>query len=103
MENIKRRNSKMASKRGVHQHFDKKLKAGVKWLDGLSYVKKVILGVCEGARHAYAPGTMRFQLKTRSGVKLRAFSDNGVADVYIVLDSGYYDEFLLKLLERWPM
>lgn len=90
-------------KKGSHKSVDKELRPSIQWLESLPYVRKVVLGLCESARHAYKPGTLRYQMDAPGGVKVKAYGGNGVIDVYVKVSLENKEEFQGKLLERWTV
>lgn len=90
-------------KRGSHKSVDKELKPSIQWLESLPCVHKVVLGLCESARHAYKPGTLRYQMDAPGGVKVKAYGGNGVIDVYVKVSEEDKDDFQDKLLGRWTV
>jgi hypothetical protein len=90
------------NKKGKHQTVDKELKPSISWLESQSCVTKVVLGLCESARHAYTPGTLRFQMDSPGGVKLKAYGGNGVIDLYIKVAAEDKEDLLKRIADRWP-
>jgi hypothetical protein len=89
------------SKKGKHKTIDKELKPSVSWLESLPYVKKVVLGIAESARHKYSPGTLKYQFDQPGGVKIKAYGGKGVMDLYVKITPEHKPEFLKRLSERW--
>lgn len=85
--------------KGPHHHFGKELKRSLKWLESLACVSKITMGSAEGARHAYTPGHMKYQMDTVTGAKLIAYSGNGVVNIFVSLSDRL--EFKSKLEERF--
>jgi hypothetical protein len=90
------------NKKGKHQTVDKELKPSISWLESQDCVAKVVLGLCESARHAYTPGTLRFQMDAPGGVKLKAYGGNGVIDLYVKVCEDDKEGLLEKIAARWP-
>ncbi len=44
---------------------------------------KVIMGRAEGARHKYAPGTVRLSKDLDGGVEVKAYDGNGIRKIFI--------------------
>ena len=94
----------MKSKKGKHKTVDKELKPSIAWLESINYVEKVILGLCESARHKYKPGTLRYQMDLVGGLSLKAYGGRGVMNVHVKIDKAKYKEDLLaKLKKRWDV
>lgn len=89
-------------KKGKHKSVDKELKPTMSWLQGLEIVEKVVLGFCESARHAYAPGTLRYRGDSPGGIKINAYGGNGVIDVYVKVSDENKPLLLEKISDRWP-
>lgn len=89
------------SKKGKHKSVDRELKQSIAWLESLPYTTRVILGLSESARHAYKPGTLRYQIDAAGGVKLKAYGGKGVMDIYVKIDDEYKEELLSQLEERF--
>lgn len=90
------------NKKGKHQSVDKELKPSIAWLESQDCVAKVVLGLCECARHAYKPGTLRFQMDAAGGIKIKAYGGNGVIDIYVKVDDEAKGDLLAKIKSRWP-
>lgn len=88
-------------KRGKHRSVDKELKLSIAWLESLRYTERVILGLCESARHAYKPGTLRYQMDVLGGVKIKAYGGKGVIDIFVKINDENKPELLRKLKEKW--
>ncbi len=91
----------MGNKRGKHKSIDSELKPSVKWLESLPYVKKVVLGIAESARHRYSPGTLKYQSDQPGGIKIKAYGGNGVMDLYVKVTPKDKKELLQRLSDRW--
>lgn len=89
------------SKKGKHKTVDKELKQSVGWLEAQDSVTKVVLGLCESARHTYTPGTIRYQMDAPGGVKLKAYGGTGVMDLYVKVSDEEKPELLTKISKRW--
>lgn len=71
---------------GRHTSLDKHVKRSVAWIEAIPAVTKVVLGFSESCRHRYAPGHIRFKMNVRGGIKVNAYSGNGVTDIFIKID-----------------
>ena len=91
------------NKRGKHRSVDAELKPSLAWLESLPYVTKVVLGLCESARHAYKPGTLRYQMDAKGGIKIKAYGGNGVIDIYVKVSSEDKETLLAKMKDRWQV
>ena len=72
--------------RGRHTSLDKHLKPSVHWIESIPEVTKVVLGFSENCRHKYSPGCIRFKQDVAGGIKVNAYSGNGVIDIYIKIE-----------------
>ena len=88
-------------KRGQHTSVSRELKQAIKWLESLPYVTKVVFGRCEGCRHAYSPGTIRYSGDAPGGIKIKAYSGNGVMDIYAKVDAAHKDTLIKLMQERF--
>ena len=73
-------------KKGKHTSLDKAMKPSIRWLENMSCITKVVLGISESCRHKYAPGTLRFKMDVDGGIKLNGYSGLGVTDIFIKID-----------------
>jgi hypothetical protein len=89
------------SKRGKHKSVDKELKPSLIWLESLPEVSKVVLGLCECARHAYAPGTLRYQKDVAGGIRIIAYGGNGIIDLYVKVAEESRADLISKIKDRW--
>lgn len=89
-------------KRGRHNNLSKEIKPSVLWIESLAFVKKVILGPCEAARHSFTPGFIRFQMDWLGGLKLIAYTGNGVMKLFIQIEDKYKPELIQLIKNRWP-
>ncbi|MCS5710776.1 hypothetical protein [Candidatus Berkiella aquae] len=71
---------------GRHQSLDSHVKKNLEWLKGVPGVSKVIIGISESCRHRFPPGFIRFKQDVEGGIKINAYSGNGVTDLFIKID-----------------
>ncbi len=71
---------------GRHTSLDKHVKHSIAWLTSVPMVKKIVLGFSESCRHKYAPGYLRFKRNVSGGIKINAYSGNGVTDIFVKID-----------------
>lgn len=90
-------------KRGRHKSVDKELKPSLAWLESQPIVKKVVLGLCESARHSYSPGTLRYQMDAPGGIKVKAYGGNGVIDMFVKVGADDKEALLGLMTERWDV
>lgn len=83
---------------GKHKSMDKDLKRSIRWLEGIPFVTKVVLGFSECCRHKYPPGALRFKLDVAGGIKINGYSGKGVTDIFIKIDPICHREELKALL-----
>lgn len=91
------------SKRGKHKSVDKELKPSITWLEAQPEVAKVVLCLCESARHAFPPGSLRYRNDVPGGIKLNAYGGNGVIDVFVKVEEKDKKDLLSKIKERWDV
>lgn len=83
---------------GRHQTLDKHVKQNVAWIKTLPGVAKVIIGISESCRHKYPPGHIRFKMDVDGGIKLNAYSGNGVTDLFVKIDPILAREHIKALI-----
>lgn len=71
---------------GRHQSLDSHVKKNLQWLQGLPAVTKVVIGISESCRHRFPPGYIRFKSDVEGGIKINAYSGNGVTDLFVKID-----------------
>ncbi len=86
---------------GRHTSIEKELKKSIKWLESLSAVEKVILGVYESARHHYTPGFLRATREVVGGINLNAYGGNGVMKMFVKVKKENVEGFLEALKDRY--
>ena len=72
--------------RGRHTSLDKHLKPSIAWIEAIPAVSKVVLGFAESCRHKYPPGHIRWKQDVAGGIKINAYSGNGVIDIFLKID-----------------
>lgn len=88
--------------RGRHKSLDKHLKHSIHWLEQQPGVTKVVLGISESCRHRYSPGHLRFKMDVDGGIKINAYSGNGVMDIFVRIDPISQREVIkARLLEKF--
>ena len=93
----------MKEKKGRHKSLGPILKRSVKWLESFESVKKVILGFTEACRHKYTPGHLKVLGDKPGGIKLKAYSGNGVVSIFVKIEPiEDRDEIKSKLEEKFP-
>jgi hypothetical protein len=86
-----------------HQSLDKHVKQNITWVKTLPGVSKVVIGISESCRHKYPPGFIRFKSDVDAGIKINAYSGNGVTDLFIKIDPiSERENIKAHLLKRWP-
>lgn len=71
---------------GKHQSLDKHVRKNIEWVQSLSCVSKIVIGISESCRHKYPPGHLRFKMDVDGGIKINSYSGNGVTDIFIKID-----------------
>lgn len=87
----------------TNHHVGKELKKGLAWLESLVEVKRIFIGICSSARHAYTPGTLRYQMDVTGGVKIIGYTGNGVVNLVVTIDALDKPAFLEKLASKWTV
>ncbi|MBI2052166.1 MAG: hypothetical protein HYT38_00605 [Candidatus Sungbacteria bacterium] len=75
------------SKRGKHTSVRGIFQRSVEWLEGLEGVRKVILGSHKPCHHSLAAGVLVFTQNIKAGIKIRGYTDVGVMDIFLILES----------------
>ena len=68
--------------RAKHKTVPKELKKSMNWIEAQG--AKLVLGVCECARHKFSPGHIRLVQKTDAGYKAIGYTGNGIMNFFIV-------------------
>ncbi|HSX20272.1 MAG TPA: hypothetical protein VLG38_03995 [Gammaproteobacteria bacterium] len=84
---------------GRHTSLDKHVKRSVLWIESIPSVTKVVLGFSESCRHRYSPGQIRFKQNVRGGIKVNAYSGNGVTDIFIKIDPNEDRDNVKQMIE----
>ena len=71
---------------GRHQSLDSHVKKNLQWVQRLPAVTKVVIGISESCRHRFPPGYIRFKSDVEGGIKINAYSGNGVTDLFVKID-----------------
>jgi len=74
------------AKRGRHTSLSKEIRVSFKWLENLPEITKIILGRHESCRHRYPPGHMKWQKDTQTGFHLKAYTGDGVQDIFVSIE-----------------
>lgn len=82
--------------RGKHQSIPKELKKNITWIEAQG--AKVILGLCDCARHKFPPGHIKIQGETDAGLRANGYSGNGVMKFFIRCKD---DETIAKIREKF--
>jgi hypothetical protein len=90
--------------KGRHTSLDKHLKSNILWIEGVSGVQKVVLGISEACRHKYPPGHIRFKMDVDGGIKVIGYSGTGVVDIFIKIDPiSARENVKAKIAERFEI
>jgi hypothetical protein len=73
----------------------------VAWLEGFEAVKKVVLGRTENCRHAFKSGHLKVQHDCDGGFIIKAFSGNGVVDIFIRCDDEQREYLKAQVVKRF--
>jgi hypothetical protein len=85
---------------GRHQSVDRNVKKNLEWIESLNGVSKFVIGISESCRHKYPPGFIRFKMDVDGGIKVNAYSGNGVTDIFIKIDPISERENIKLLIEK---
>lgn len=89
--------------RGRHTSLDKHLKPSIAWIETIPWVSRVVLGFAESCRHKYSPGHIRWKQDVAGGIKINAYSGNGIIDIFIKIEPiSHRNEVKELLLKRFP-
>jgi hypothetical protein len=70
---------------GKHTSIPDGLRDAVEYLSGHDLVDRVILGRTEGSRNKYPKGSLKFQMGTRSGIKVNGYAPRSVTSIYVLI------------------
>ena len=90
-------------KKGRHKSLGKILNKQISWLEGFDEVKKVVLGRTENCRHSFQTGYLKVQQDCDGGFYLKAFSGNGVVDIFIRCDEQNREKLKDLIIKRFPI
>ncbi len=82
--------------RAKHKTVPKELKKSMNWIEAQG--AKLVLGVCECARHKFSPGHIRLVQKTDAGYKAIGYTGNGVMNFFIVCKT---EELCQEIIEKF--
>lgn len=84
--------------RGKHKSIPKELKKSMAWIEAQG--AKLVLGICECARHKFSPGHIRLVQRTDAGFKAIAYSGNGIMNFFIVCKNQEVTDIILEKFEN---
>jgi hypothetical protein len=85
-----------------HKSLDKHVKKNIDWVKTIPTVTKVVIGISESCRHKYPPGHIRFKMDVDGGIKINAYSGNGVTDIFLKIEPiSAREQTKLLLLKRF--
>lgn len=87
-------------KRARHKSICKEIKRLVSLLERSPLVSKLVLGLSENARHAFAPGTAKLQRRAEAGMHLNMYTGNGVMRVFVVCEQKDIDAILAEMKDK---
>lgn len=79
--------------RAKHKTVPKELKKSMLWIEAQG--AKLVLGVCECARHKFSPGHIRLVQETDAGYKAIGYTGNGVMNFFIVCKTSELGEAIV--------
>jgi hypothetical protein len=88
------------SKLGKHTSMDKELKRSINRLEDYKCVAKIVLGITESCRHAYAPGTLRYKMDAPGGIKINGYTGKGVVDIYVKIEPIEDKAKLIAIIDK---
>ncbi len=71
----------------------------IAWLESFDVVKKVILGRTENCRHSFRSGYLKVQHDLDGGFIIKAFSGNGVVDIFVRCEEQHR-EYIKDLIRK---
>lgn len=75
-------------RRGRHTSLSKDLKQPVEWLENQAGVDRVIVSLAQGARHHYAPGTLRVRRVVQNSLNVAGYTGKGVVRLMVIAKPG---------------
>jgi hypothetical protein len=84
---------------GRHKSLDKHVKQSMNWVKKLDNVTKIVIGISKCCRHKYPPGNIRVRIDVDAGIKVNAYSGNGVTDIFIKIDPITEREKIKKIIQ----
>ncbi len=85
---------------GKHKSLDKHVKKNIDWVEALPFVSKIVIGISESCRHKYPPGHIRFKMDVDGGIKINAYSGNGVTDLFIKIEPITERDYIKALIQK---
>ncbi len=83
-----------------HKSLDKDVKHNIAWIQAQPFVTKIVIGISESCRHKYPPGHIRFKMDVDGGIKINAYSGNGVTDLFIKIEPLTERENIKELIKK---
>ncbi|MBI2790633.1 MAG: hypothetical protein HYX61_01630 [Gammaproteobacteria bacterium] len=83
-----------------HKSLDKNVKQNIDWIKMQPHVTKIVIGISESCRHKYPPGHIRTRLDVEGGIKVNAYSGNGVTDIFIKIEPISERENIKSLIQK---
>jgi hypothetical protein len=83
-----------------HKSLDKNVKQNIDWIKMQPYVTKIVIGISESCRHKYPPGHIRIRMDVEGGIKVNAYSGNGVTDIFIKIEPISERENIKALIQK---
>lgn len=86
------------NKRGKHRSACPKSERAIKRLERNSKVLGTKFGATDNCRTTYTPGHLKFQRNVDAGIKINAFTENGLISVYVYCNENDR-EYVKSLLD----
>ena len=83
-----------------HKSLDKHVKLNIDWIKTIPSVSKIVIGISESCRHKYPPGHIRYKMDVDGGIKINAYSGNGVTDLFIKIEPISEREHVKALIQK---